>query len=681
MKRRDFLKSSALGGLAISNANALNFTKDDRYKMRACHFGAFYAKASNDRFDNFLNFEEDLEPSTTLQGILARSYDKTRVKYPAVRKSFLQKRHLSDRNLRGKEEFVEVSWDVALDLVADELKRVYKEWGPNSIFGGSFGWHCVGMVNHPEILLARMLNVAGGFVDKTLSYSRHAIRAVSPYITTDESDAAVTSWENLLKHTDVFVFWGNDMFNTNQVSRLVPDHESYEYLRKLKAEAKKRDIKFICIDPVYNETAKYFNATHIPINPGSDTALMFGISNYLVSNNLHNQEFLDRYTVGSAEFIEYLKGSDGTPKTPKWASDKTGIDEEIIIDLAKLFSSKSTMLMAGWSIQRSFRGEQAVWGIIALASILGQIGTKGGGYGFGYQYSEGGVPSAIGTTTPNLEQISKTPKFDGPWKGRKNISLPVSRIVDCIENPGLTVNFNGKKLTYPNLKLCYWSGGNPFVHHQNTNRMVKAWENLETFIVNECFWTPTARMADIVLPATTEQERNDITKSFTKKYIMAMHKISDPYCGAKDDYEIFSEIMRRFSDWHHASFTENKTKDEWIMEFYQNSYDKAKKNGVDMPSFDEFWYKTGYAKFEPLESSINYIKMGDFIKDPVANKLKTPSGKIEIKSDTIAQMGYSDCKGMPTWYDGTEKALTHQKPKSFHSTSSLHTLNTASTLS
>ncbi|NLK65952.1 MAG: molybdopterin-dependent oxidoreductase [Campylobacteraceae bacterium] len=657
MKRRDFLKGAAIGSMATaSNLNALEMVSnsvlnDNDLKMSASHFGAFYARQRNERFESITEFEGDFYPNPMIQGIVARNYDKTRIKNPCVRKSFLEHGYKSDRSLRGKEEFVEVSWDEALDLVANELKRVYKEYGKDAVYGGNFGWHCVGIVNNPETLLKRMLNTIGGFTDKTLSYSRHALRGISPSLSEDESSAKQTSLEHVLNHSEVIVFWGGDPLNTNQASRLVPDHKSYIYMQKIK----KKGIKTIVIDPIYNNTATYFNSEHIAINPNTDVALMLGIIHYLLSNNLHNQEFLDRYTHGFDEFREYVFGKthDKIEKTPLWASKITSIDENTIINLAKTFSQNKTMLMSGWSTQRGYNGEQAVWMFITLASVLGQIGTKGGGYGFCYGYSDGGVPSSIKTTSPNIKKMSAISAFDGEWKERKNIQIPVSRIVECLENPGKEIPFKFGKITYPDLRLCYWAGGNPFVHHQDTNRMIKAWEKFETFIVNECFWTATAKMADIVLPATTEQERDDITVSFTNKFIYALQKVSEPYANSRDDYYIFAEILKRFGNDKYEAFTENRSSTEWIKFLYEDSVKKAAKDGIELPKFDEFW-KKGYLEFEVTEKAKEFIKLGDFIDDPVKNPLKTETGKIQIKLDSLSNLGYENCYDIPTWFEPKE---------------------------
>ncbi len=688
MDRRAFLKTSgAVTGVAMAtvSAEAIPLVGDGLFNDKengfsASHFGAVRTEVRNSRMENVIPIDGDMHPSTLIEGLPARTYAQDRVLYPCVREGYLKHGYQSDKSKRGSDKYVRVSWEKAFDLVANELKRVYKSYGPEAIFGGSYGWFCVGSLNNPQALLGRMLGVAGGYTSRTCTYSTHAIRQITPYISgTDESTAQPTAYPVLIENSECIVFWGCDPINTNQIAWGVPDHKSYAYMKELKEEAKKRGLKFYVIDPVYNNTGMYFGAEHIQVRPTTDVALMLGIANYLYTENLYSKEFMHKYTIGFDEFKKYLIGEseDMIAKTPEWAASICGIDAGVIKMLAKEFANKRTMLMGGWSLQRAHHGEQPHWMLTTLASMIGQIGLPGGGFGFSYHYSDGGVPMPAAATgnalsekpingsvgavadaenkagSPGLSGISVSSKIEGPWKQRKIAVIPVSRIVECLENPGKEYNFDGKTYKYPDLKMAYWAGGNPFHHHQDRNRMIKAWQKFETFVVHECFWTATARMADIVLPATTEQERNDITKSHSNSYIFAMKQAIKPAGEAMDDFDIFTNILRRFTAEQVLAFTEGKSKMEWIKSFYDASYTKAKNSGIAMPSFEEFWEK-GSTHFETPESAKKFIKMEKFRKNPIVNRLGTPSGKIEIFSKKIAGYNYKECKGHPMWFEPME---------------------------
>lgn len=685
MDRRTFLKTGSIAAAAVAQAQAIplvgeSLLNDKKGSFSASHFGAFEANVRNSRFEGVNAFEGDDYPSSLVNALPARTYAEDRILYPCVREDYLKNGYKSDKSKRGKDKFVRVSWEKALELVANEIKRTHKEFGDDSIYGGSYGWYCVGSLNNPQALLGRMLHITGGYTSRTCTYSTHAIRQITPYITgTDESTAKPTAYPVVIKNSECIVFWGADVVNTNQIAWGVPDHKTYKYLKELKEEAKKRDIKFYIIDPVYNNTGMYFDAEHIKVNPTTDVALMLGIAHYLYTNKLHDEKFLRKYTYGFKQFKEYLLGNteDKIAKTPKWASKICGVDENVIEMLAKEFASKRTMLMGGWATQRAHHGEQPNWMLITLASMLGQIGLPGGGYGCSYHYSGGGVPMPAAATgnaqsekslngstgpqaekgalsaSPGLSGMSRKTKIDGPWQKSKVPVIPVSRIVECLENPGKEIKFDGNIIKYPDIRMAYWAGGNPFHHHQDRNRMIKAYQKLETFVVQDAFWTATARMADIILPCTLEQERNDITKAHSNSYIFAMKQASEPYGEAKDDYDIFTELLKHFSDKHVHAFTEGRSKMEWIEHFYNASYEKAKNSGVKMPAFKEFWEK-GYCEFETPEVAKKFVRFEDFRKNPIVNRLGTPSGKIEIFSKKIASYEYDNCKGHPMWFEPME---------------------------
>ncbi|MBZ7980318.1 molybdopterin-dependent oxidoreductase, partial [Campylobacter sp. RM12642] len=275
LSRRSFLKGAAGVAASASSLGAVDFIgenaipKIDESLISASHFGAYHPIIRSSKVEGFKAFNGDFKPTTLMNGVVNRVYSQDRIKNPSVRKSVLEKGfEKAPKNLRGKEEFVEITWEKAYELVANELKRVYEKYGSNAVYGGSYGWFCVGSVNNPQSLLGRMLNIAGGCTTRTLTYSTHCIRAITPYISgVDESSAKQTSWDNVLEHSKVVVLWSNDMINTNQIAWGVPLHETYPYLEKLQALVKDGKIKVINIDPVYNDTARFLDAEQVFINP------------------------------------------------------------------------------------------------------------------------------------------------------------------------------------------------------------------------------------------------------------------------------------------------------------------------------------------------------------------------------------------------------------------------------
>jgi trimethylamine-N-oxide reductase (cytochrome c) len=221
-------------------------------------------------------------------------------------------------------------------------------------------------------------------------------------------------------------------------------------------------------------------------------------------------------------------------------------------------------------------------------------------------------------------------------------------------HPNAQVDYNGQKITYPDIRMVYWAGGNPFTHLWQTNKVIDAWRRPETIVVADPFWTATARFADIVLPATTTFERNDIELcgTYSQKFVVGMHKVIDPVGESRSDYDIMTGVSQRlgFQD----KFTENKTEMEWLKSFYAQAQERAEPLGISMPDFDTFWSGAGYVEFPIPPDAKNYVKHADFRADPVKNPLSTPSGKIEIYSDLIASFSYDDCPPHPTWIEPTE---------------------------
>jgi trimethylamine-N-oxide reductase (cytochrome c) len=431
--------------------------------------------------------------------------------------------------------------------------------------------------------------------------------------------------------------WGADLFKTNKIDFAVANRKNDEYFLKYK----KSGMKFISIDPIKTETAKMFDAECIYIRPNTDVALMLGMMNYLYTTGKYDKDFIAKYTDGFDKFVPYLLGKiDGIPKTPQWAAKITEVPAQKIKELADLFVSHKTLIAGNWAMQRAHHGEQVQWGIVTLASMIGQVGLPGGGFGFSLHYGGGGQASA---------------GKDGPGgfsQGRNRVKsiIPASRINETLLNPGKVINFMGEKLKLPHIKLMYVAGANNVGHQQDINELIKGIRKLDTLIVQDPWWTPTAKMADIVLPATNILERDDISLlsgSYSGDRIFAMKKVVDNPYEAKDDYEIYSLLAKEFGEKQYKKFTEGKSVMEHIKAFYESS-DAAKTT-----SFDKFW-EQGSIKYKIPKEAYKYVRQGDFRKNPLKNPLKTESGKIQIYCKKFADFGYKDFKGHVTWFEPAE---------------------------
>ena len=602
------------------------------------HWGTYEVDREAGRPPRLKPYCRDNDPSPIGLHQLDDSVMALRVRRPAVRQSWLEHGPGARPELRGHEPFVEVEWSRAFALVAGELNRVRSKFGNAAIFGGSYGWASAGRFHHAQSQIHRFLNAIGGYVRHEDSYSLGAGRVVLPHIVApmDELMASHTSWDVMAEHTKLFVTFGGVPSKNAQVNAGgVGQHHVPGGLRAMAAAG----CRFVNFSPV-RDNLNEVPAEWIPCRPGSDTAVMLALACTLYSEKRHDPAFLARCCTGFEVFEQYLSGAvDGVAKTPLWAEAISGVPASRIASLAREMAATRTMLNVAWALQRASHGEQPFWMVVTLAAMLGQIGKPGGGFGVGY-----GAANIVGSpnvrfTAPRLPQ----------GKNRVDAFIPVARIADMLLAPGAPFTYNGKTYAYPDIKLIYWAGGNPFHHHQDLNRLLQAWQKPDSIIVNEQFWTTTAKHADVVLPTTTSMERNDIGGATLESVMVAMKPVIPAVGEALSDYEIFSGIAQRIGV--ADTFTEGRDEMEWLEYLYEASRPNCRQKGIELPSFADFW-NAGLLDLGAHDRPV--VMLEKFVGDPAAHPLRTPSGKIEIHSARIASFNLSDCPGHPVWREPKE---------------------------
>ena len=602
--------------------------------LTTAHWGTYEVEYDDDgRAVKLHPFSKDPDPSPIGLHMLSDEVSRLRVLRPSVRKSWLEKGPGAAPEKRGQEPFVEVSWDEALDLVASELARVKTRHSNRSIFGGSYGWSSAGRFHHAQSQVHRFLNSVGGYVRHQDSYCLAAARVLMPHIVAPMEDlmAQHTSWNVLAENCKLFVTFGGVPRKNAQINA---GGATLHHVKGGLYGMRAAGVKFVNVTPTAEDLDNGGEVEWLAIRPNTDAAMMLALCHVLLTEGLHDRAFLDKYTVGFDRLAPYL-----ADKTPEWAEKVTGIAATRIRSLAREMAAMRTTVSIGWSLQRSHHGEQPFWGLITLAAMLGQIGLPGGGFGVGY-----GPVNLMG---------SSHPRYSGPTlpQGTNAVSdfIPVARFTDMLLNPGGKIPYNGRDIVYPDIRLVYWAGGNPFHHHQDLNRLMLAWRKPETIVFHEQFWTPAARMADVVFPATTSLERDDIGYGTREPFLIAMKKAREPIGESKDDYWIFSELAKRLGKGD--EYTEGRDPMQWLSHLYGESREKSAKAGVTIPPFDEFW-EAGIAEAEG--GARDPVMLAAFRADPENNPLKTPSGKIEIFSEKIASFGYDDCPGHVVWLEPIE---------------------------
>lgn len=651
---------------AVIESGVKSFSENlvlDGEVITGAHWGVLKAKIKDGKVvssSNALNNSVSNPLHSTIPDLI---YAPTRIKYPMVRKSYLENPANPKPELRGSDEWVKVSYEDAIKLIAKELKATYKQKGKEGVFAGSYGWKSSGNLHNARILLQRFMGMAGGYVGVSGDYSTGASQIIMPYVVGSiEVYEQQTSFSSVLNNTQVIVIWGADPMITLRNAWTLNEGTGLDFFEQLKKSGK----HIISIDPVRNMSCDYLGAEWIAPLPNTDVALMLGIMHTMLKTNQYDKGFLEDYTTGFEQFKSYLLGeNDGIAKDTTWASKICGIPAQKIESLAKLFFTNRTMLMSGWGMQRAHHGEQTHWALVTLACMIGQIGLPGGGFGLSYHYSNGGSPTATAPVVGGIN-LGNAESGGAEWLMQGSAhNFPLARISDALLNPGKTIQHNGKNITYTDIDFIYWAGGNPLVHHQDTNTFIKAWRKPRTIVVNEIYWTPTARLADIVLPITTSYERNDISMSgdYSNLHIVPMKQLVEKQFESVDDYKVFCDLAKEFGIYD--KFSEGKSEMQWLKEFYDQALKQAQGLMVTMPDFESFWEANEPLKFEIPSESEEFVRYAEFREDPILNPLGTDSGLIEIYSQKIASYNYADCPPHPTWLEPIEWLGMENKPAEF----------------
>jgi len=523
---------------------------------------------------------------------------------------------------RGEGKFERISWDEALETLAGQLTRVKEAYGSGGIFLATGGGYLAGLHNG-GFAAQRLMNQFGGCVTHYGNISSEG--AVWASLTQYGSVMVGHSREDML-NSKLIILWGWDP------ARMISGTNTMYHVIK----ARENGARVIAIDPRYHDTAATVADEWIPIRPGTDTAMMVAMANVMVRENLHDQPFLDKYSVGFDKFKDYVLGhEDGTEKTPQWAAEICGVDADTIIRFTREYAgTKPAALMDCQGPARSAMGEQYNRCAATLSAMTGNVGRSGGsacgglmGIPVGHMFRMSAIPP--GKNPFEMEG----PNVKGTLDIRKRVikRIHINKIFDAI--------LEGKQGGYPaDIKLM-WSMCNNYLNQTgNSNKAARALQKLEFFCAQELFMTAQARYADLLLPVTSAVERSDLTRPWPSgPYFTFMNRALEPLGECKSDLDIVSELAQRLGI---EGFNPH-TEDEWLKMFvdlnpeYQEhikDYDKFKKDGIHRVKLDD-----------PI------IAFKEQIDDIEKNPFPTPSGKIEIFSQRVADLNKPETPPIPKY--------------------------------
>ncbi len=551
---------------------------------------------------------------------------------------------------RGEEQWEEISWEQALQEITDKMKEIKQQYG-NEAFYINYGTGTLGSTLAcswpPDATpFARLLNTWGGYLDHYSDYSTTEITQAYPYFYGD--------WVNSNSLDDAANSQLQVMFGNNPLeTRMSGGGQTF-----ITTTAKKQSgVRTIVIDPRYSDTAAVVADDWVALRPGTDAALVAGMLHTMVKENLHDQEFLDKYCVGfdeetlpegapkHASYRSYLegKGPDQTEKTPEWAASITGVPAQRIRQLAReIAHAKPCAITQGWGPQRHANGENAARAIFLLAAATGNIGLVGGGTGaregsVGLPFSK---PFNTGTMNPSMKIISVFSWLDaidhGPEMDTFNAGV-CEKVAPGVRANKVPVDDNGNptnvKLDVP-IKMVWQYGGNSIVNQTGDNNLsteiLQDDSKCELIVTCDIQYTVSARYSDYILPGTSTAEEFDIhpgENATPMAYGIVSSQAIEPLYECKSVFDICTEMSKLLGT--EAAFTEGKSREDWLRE----TIEATRANDPDLPTYDE-WKKMGLFR-KNLGSA---IALQEFRADPEANPLSTPSGKIEIYSDRLAQM-------------------------------------------
>ena len=548
---------------------------------------------------------------------------------------------------RGSGQFQRISWDEALDEVVSQMVRIRDTYGNSAILDCSASGST--SILHNRNAIRRLLNMFGGCTELWGNMSNEAGVFALRHTYGDYGDGTnrIGREKSDYINSKLMILWGwspgDGTFGTGTL----------EYLKW----AKKNGVRIVCIDPRITRTKAIVADEHIFIKPTTDAAMLIAMAYTIVVEEIQDQAFLDRYVLGFDEehlppeappgssYRSYLLGlSDGVPKTPEWAEGITGVPAEKIASLAREFATNRPAAMhLGYAAGRTAFGEQYHRAAMALVAMTGNVGIPGGNSG-----DSGGFK---GTGLKTLT------------KGEN----PTGSVVSIVLLADLLAR--GRAGGYPSdVKMIYSTCGDLLNQLPNTNKMVEALKGkeIEFVAINDNFMTPMARFADILLPATTYWERDDIHMPWASAghYAIFMRKAIEPMYECRSDLDICTELASRLGI---SGYNDKASDLDWLREFCADT---------EIDDFDAF-YENGLAR---LPAPADAVAFAEQIRDPENHPFTTPSGKIEVYSTAIGRKpdfyGLGTISPIPTYRPAYEPdpryPLQLISPKSKARTHSIH---------
>jgi anaerobic selenocysteine-containing dehydrogenase len=516
---------------------------------------------------------------------LDRVYSPDRLLYPMRRRAGVSKGALPHRG--EAESFERISWDEALDTIAGRLKEIAAQYGPESILPYSYAG-TIGVLGYASMDRRFFHRLGASQLDRTICAQTGGEALKSVYGRKIGTDTEA------FRHAKLIIAWAANIHGNNV------------HLWPFVEEARRNGARLIVIDPFATRTARAAD-WHIPIPPGTDSALALGMMHIMVREGLYDRDYVERWTHGFDRLRERIAAY-----TPECVARLTGISIADIERLAREYATTApAVIRLNYGVQRSDNGGAAVRAICMLPALTGAWKHYGGG---------------LQLSTSNAF------RFDN-----EKLERPDLMLASPLGRPARVVNMSllGQaliELRNPAVHALFVYNSNPAAVAPDQGSVLRGMARTDLFtVVHEQFFTDTADYADIVLPATTFLEHKDVQGAYGHYYAQLSEQAIEPLGEARSNVSLFSELAQRMG------FTEpcfRDTHDDLI----------AQALGSGDPEHQDPWlrgitadslHEAGGAIRLRFPGEHEGRRFQPFAEGPFA----TPSGKIELYSEALAAQG------------------------------------------
>lgn len=482
---------------------------------------------------------------------------------------------LKREGARGEGKWERISWDEAYDLLASKMKEVKTRYGAESIVLG------YGTGRDNEAFIYRFANLLGTPNVVTAGHMCYGPRVSISIVTC--GNLPVCDYEG---NPRCIMVWGNNAVVSN------PDEYKGVYL----SDALARGARLIVVDPRFTKLADRAELW-LQLRPGTDVALALGMLHVIIEERLYDQAFVENWVHGWNEFVNRVM------EYPlKRVSEITWVPEEKIREAARLFATtKPACIQWGVAIEQSINCVDNNRILIALAAVTGNLDVPGG------------MVFYVPPPTLNASQFGAH-KLLPPEQRKKRLGGEVFKLADAfaILNPRFVWDAILEEKPYP-VKLVFLISSNPVITRANASMVYEALKKVEFLAVSDFFLTPTAQLADIVLPAATWLEM-DYVAEFWKRhgYVLARQKVIQ-VGECKPDHEMLLELGNRMDQ-----------KEHWWPTLRDALNAILQPSGLRFEEFAKIGFLKGRMEYR------KYLKKG----------FSTRTGKVELYSTRMKEWGY-----------------------------------------